>query len=375
VSVPRRATVVEGHLVAPGVRRVRLAVQDEAALGHRAGQYVLLHCPDGSGSVVKRAFSIASPPRTDASFDLCVRRVPGGPASEYVHAVAPGAEVAFTGPWGKFVVEDETPDLVLVATGSAISCTAAIVEDELARPRSRRVHLVWGLRHEEDAHGVERLDALAHAHPRFAYQLSLSQPGPGWGGPRGRVTELLRATPPASEALYYLAGNGAMIADSESWLLGAGVPGAAIRKEIFFTPGQVRVPLRERQARAANRTRPGRVVVGLALHAGTPTGEVLAAIAGALAEAGVTPAAVRNLAAAVKASDEPGLAGAATALDLPVEFYLPAELTPGGAPASACEALACVSAGGGALLLPKRRAPAVTVAIAAVAAVVGQGPS
>ncbi len=366
MSVPRRATVLSGDMVAPGIRRVRLAVQDGNALGHRAGQYILLHALDGSGNVVKRAYSIASAPGDGAVFELCVRHVPGGPASGFVHAVTPGREVAFTGPWGKFVVEDEARDLVLVATGSAISCTAAIVEDELGRPRSRRVRLLWGLRHEEDVHRVERLDALARAHPRFTYQVILSQPGPAWPGPRGRVTESLRAASPPA-ALYYLAGNGAMIADAEAWLLDAGVPTLAIRKEIFFTPGQVRVPLKERQARAANRARPGRVVVGLALHAGTPAGEVLEAITRALAVAGVAPDTVRNLAAAAKASDEPGLAGAAESLDVPVEFYLPLELEANGKPPSVCEALACVSAGGGRLLLPRQRAPAVTVAIAAVA--------
>ncbi len=353
-------------MVAPGVRRVRLAAQDGDALGHRAGQYILLHAPDGSGSVAKRAYSIASPPRDGSAFELCVRHVTGGPASGFVHTVTGGTEVAFTGPWGKFVVEDEARDLVLVATGSAISCTGAIVEDELLRPRSRRVRLLWGLRREEDVHGVERLDTLGRAHPRFTYQVTVSQPGPAWRGPRGRVTELLRAgTLPG--ALYYLAGNGAMIADAEAWLLDAGVPATAVRKEIFFTPGQVWVPLQERQARAANRARPGRVVVGLALHAGTPAGEVLEAITGALAVAGVAPNAVRNLAAAAKASDEAGLAGAAAALGVPVEFYLPVELEASGTPPSACEALACVSAGGGSILLPKHRAPAVTVAIAAVA--------
>jgi hypothetical protein len=283
-----------------------------------------------------------------------------------VHRVTPGTEVAFTGPWGKFVVDDQDRDLVLVATGSAISCTGAILQDELGRPRARRVSLQWGLRRESDVHGQAWLDALGRAHPRFRYEVFLSRPGPEWAGPRGRVTERLRrdARP---EALYYLAGNGAMIADVEEALLAAGVPATSIRKEAFFTPGQVRVPLRERQARAANRQRAGRAVVGVALHAGAPARDILRAIGDTLELASLAPADVRNVAAAAKASDEAGLAEAASALGLPVEFYLPAELEAGGPGASACETLARLSAGSSVLLWPKHRTPAVTVAIAGVA--------
>jgi ferredoxin-NADP reductase len=366
MSAPRRAAVVGGELVAPGVRRLRLRVADGGRLGHRAGQYLLLHAHAADGTVVKRAYSVASPPREDPHFELCVRRIPAGPASGFIHAVTPGTEVSFTGPWGKFVVDDDTRDLVLVATGTGISCTGAILEDELAQPRGRRVRFLWGLRQESDVHGLARLDALGQAHPRFSYCVTLSQPGPAWAGGRGRVTQRLGAEA-RPEACYYLAGNGAMIAEAEEFLLAAGVPATSIRREVFFTPGQVRVPLRERQARAANRRRPGRVVVGVALHAGAPTIEVLKAIEEALALASLSPTEVRNLAAAAKASDEPGLAEAAATLGWPVEFYQSAELDAADPSASACETLACVSAGGAALILPKHKTPAVTVAIAAVA--------
>lgn len=368
MSTPRRAVVVGGELVAPGVRRVRLRALDAERLGHRAGQYILLHARAADGTTVKRAYSIASPPREDPVFELCVRLVPERPASGFVHAVSPGTEVSFTGPWGKFVVDDERHDLVLVATGTAISCAGAILEDELAKPCSRRIRLLWGLRHESDVHGLARLDELARVHSRFSYRIMLSRPGSGWRGARGRVTDALRAEA-RPEALYYLAGNGAMIADAEDILASAGVPATSIRKEVFFTPGQVRVPLRERQARAGNQERPGRAVVGVALHAGAPAGEVLKAIEEALALAGLRASDVRNMAAAAKASDEPGLAAAAATLGLPVEFYLPAEIEAGSAgqaTPSTCETLARLSAGGAGLVLPKHKTPAVTVAIAAV---------
>ncbi len=368
MSTPRRAVVIEGELVAPGVRRVRLRVLDAERLGHRAGQYILLHARAADGSVVKRAYSIASPPREDPFFELCVRLIPDRPASGFVHAVALGTEVSFTGPWGKFVVDDHSRDLVLVATGTAISCTGAIIEDQLEKRQSRRVRFLWGLRHESDVHRLARLDELARAHPRFSYEIRLSRSGSGGPGGRGRVTDALRSEV-RPDALYYLAGNGGMIADAEDILASAGMPATAVRKEVFFTPGQVRLPLRERQARAANRERPGRAVVGVALHAGAPALEVRKAIEEALVLAGLRPSDVRNVAAAAKASDEPGLAETGATLGLPVEFYLPAEIEAGSAEQrtpSACETLARLSAGGATFFLRKYRTPAVTVAIAAV---------
>ena len=369
MSTPRRAVVLEGTLVAPGVRRVRLRMSEGERFGHRAGQYVLLHARAAGGTVVKRAYSIASPPAEDPILEFCVRLIPDHLGSTFVHVLRPADEVSFSGPWGKFVVDDEVRDLTLVATGSGISCIGSILRDELARPQSRRVRLYWGLRRERDVHGREHLDDLARAHARFSYRIALSQPEANEHPEHGRVTDLLRARARPDE-LYYLAGNGAMIADAEDILDAAGVPATWIRKEVFFTPGQVRVPLRERQGRATNRERPGSAVVGLAFHAGTSSVELTAAIEEALALAKLPASDVRNLAAAAKASDEPGLAGAAEKFGLSVEFYLPSEVEAASTATgftSACEALASVSAGTSRLILPKHKAPTVTVAIAVVA--------
>lgn len=368
MSTPRRAVVLGGELVAPGVRVVRLRVLDAARIGHRAGQYILLHARGGDGAVVKRAYSIATPPSDDPTFELCVRLIPVRSASEFVHTLAPGMEVSFTGPWGKFVADEDARDLTVVATGTGISCAGAIVEDELRHRRARRIRLLWGLRHERDLHGLAQLDALAAEHPRLSYAIVLSQAGPSWSGARGYVTALLEeeARP---NGTYLLAGNGAMIARAEEILAATGVSPTAIRKEVFFTPGQVRVPLAERQARMANRARPGSVVAGVALHAGASSEEIRLAIVTALTHGELRPDSVRNLAAPAKASDEPGLRAAAQALGVPIEFYLPAEVDQEMVSAgtkSTCEALACLSGGAREVLVPKHKTAVATVAVAAV---------
>src|SRR6266852_5266478 len=93
------------------------------------------------------------------------------------------------------------------------------------RTRSRRVRsagpvAAWdrsprsGSGWERAVHGREHLDDLARAHARFSYRIALSQPEANEHPEHGRVTDLLRARARPDE-LYYLAGNGAMIADAE----------------------------------------------------------------------------------------------------------------------------------------------------------------
>ncbi len=60
MSAPKRAVVLAGEMVAPGVRRVRLRMLEPDRMGHRAGQYIVLHARSGDGTVVKRADSLAS---------------------------------------------------------------------------------------------------------------------------------------------------------------------------------------------------------------------------------------------------------------------------------------------------------------------------
>lgn len=57
MSTGRCAVVLEGERVALGVRRVRLRALESDRLGHRAGQYILLHAraADGSGQNVLAA--------------------------------------------------------------------------------------------------------------------------------------------------------------------------------------------------------------------------------------------------------------------------------------------------------------------------------
>lgn len=74
-------------------------------LDYVGGQYIILNTgiKDGEGNDVKRAYSLFSRDDNQKQFELCIKTVPGGKASGHLVALETGAELAFSGPWGKFI--------------------------------------------------------------------------------------------------------------------------------------------------------------------------------------------------------------------------------------------------------------------------------
>jgi cobalamin biosynthesis protein CbiG len=119
------------------------------------------------------------------------------------------------------------------------------------------------------------------------------------------------------------------------------------------------------------------LVVGAGCSRGCPASELLELIDAVLDEAGATPGAVRALATVDRRADEPGMVAAARHHGWPLVSHPAPALravvvpTPSAVVAahvgtpSVAEAAALLSAGAGALLVPKRRSARATCALAA----------
>ena len=96
------------------------------------------------------------------------------------------------------------------------------------------MHLLWGMRDEEELYFEDRLAAVAR--PRLQVTLCLSRPSPEWGGARGHINgHLLTALPKLEKPVFYLVGNGAMVRELKDGLIAAGVDRKRhIRTEIFY---------------------------------------------------------------------------------------------------------------------------------------------
>ncbi len=234
------ARVITKDDIGPDVVQVDFEMVDPPEIRYEAGQYIILHTAEQNGKVVKRSYSIASPPNS-RGFSLCVKVV--GVASQFVSDLKSGDQVKFSGPWGmgKFTFPEKTEsEIVLVATGTGFSPINSILHSKLAAHPETKFLFLWGLKREQDIYLQNVLDEAAKKHPHFSYRIILSDASPSWPGKRGMLSKVFSDEIGAVDGKeYFLAGNGAMIVRVEGYLKGHGVPVEKIHKEIFFLPAEV----------------------------------------------------------------------------------------------------------------------------------------
>lgn len=245
-SAPEKATTLPvGQAEVESFRRLNLTVAEvrfyvkSPEFRFRPGQYVIMPIPSADGEgVIRRSYSISTPPSDAHHFEICVRAVAGGHGSNHVHRLRPGQQVTFEGPLGDFTLQDNDRDILMVATGTGISPIKSMMLHLLDQRSSRKIRLFFGLRTVQDLFYSDLLRGLEAHYPRFESHIVLSSPDPsGWAGKRGRVTDLVRdlVTPEeARKTEAYLCGSRAMIDDVRDALVAKGFEPDHVHSENFF---------------------------------------------------------------------------------------------------------------------------------------------
>jgi ferredoxin-NADP reductase len=239
MSSSLRTALVSRTPVADGVVDFTFALVDPPRLEFRGGQFVTLNVgKDAQGRELRRSYSIASRADRGETLRLLLRLVPGGVGSDFFAHLIPGGEVAMTGPHGFFVLDDKhAGDIAFGATGTGIAPVLPMLAELAARPSPapRTIDVYWGVRHEADLFILEDVKAACAA-AGARLRLHLSQPGPGWTGGTGRITQAILADLPTLHTpTFYLVGNGSMITELKKELVARGIERKKqIRTEAFF---------------------------------------------------------------------------------------------------------------------------------------------
>jgi len=221
------------------VAEVRFFVPQQRELAFRPGQYMIFQIPTGDAhEIVRRSYSISTPPSDRRHFEICVRAVAGGHGSNWVHRLRPGLKVTCEGPVGDFVLHENDRDIVMVATGTGMSPIKSMLLHLLDQRSTRRVRLFFGVRSMQDLFYTDLLRGLEAHYPQFSYEITMSSPDPAtWAGPRGRVTTLVEQRVSAQDAARteaYLCGSRGMIDDVAAILRTKGVSGEHVHFENFY---------------------------------------------------------------------------------------------------------------------------------------------
>ena len=196
---------------------MRLALIEPAEITFKPGQYIHFEVPEykGSPEPVYRAYSLASPARTNTEIRLVITRVPEGLATTYVHDfLKVGDEIHFNGPYGDFYLRESDRELIMIATGSGLAPMMSILHQMVDEGISRKATLFFGVAQKRGLFYLDEMDEIKEKLPKFEFVPVLSSPLPeeNWGGKTGIVTDVVREmVKNGPEVEAYLCGNPLMI--------------------------------------------------------------------------------------------------------------------------------------------------------------------
>jgi ferredoxin-NADP reductase len=208
----------------------------EGAIGFSGGQYIIVDTGIelAGGKFAKRAYSILSRDDDQREFQIAVRRIGEGPGSNFMHRIEVGAELRFSGPWGKFVSNGGAagPRLVF-ATDTGITAALGLLQGRGSRALADATKAVWFVESNDyflpPSFVGNSLSGLCQdfevaAAPTAADSTRISSA-------LAMLDRSLESTLPSTA---FLAGDGAVIYPLRERLVAAGMQKENIHLEAFF---------------------------------------------------------------------------------------------------------------------------------------------
>ncbi|HYY71178.1 MAG TPA: FAD-binding oxidoreductase [Nitrososphaeraceae archaeon] len=220
--VENKGTLTYIRVLKEDLEILRIKPQDCPVPDFKAGQFVTLAVNNpADGKVVRRAYSIASPPEQKKHFELLIRWVkkplPGRLTTQIFNRKE-GEEVGWLKPTGIFTINekmhDGSPDnrrLVLIGGGTGLAPFISYSLHLKAIGSKREIVVLHGASYVDELSHRELLTDLEEESLdkgkdtwNFRYRASISRPheqfNRSWGGQKGRVESFLRTEPGSNKS-------------------------------------------------------------------------------------------------------------------------------------------------------------------------------
>lgn len=226
------------------VRSFVLAPRTPARFSYRPGQFITLEVEIG-GEAVNRCYTIASAPTRPHTLAITVKRMPGGPVSNFLHdTLKVGSTLRAVGPMGDFTCFGEgaapaaAPKYLFLSGGSGITPLMSMARTfhDLGEPRD--IVFVHAARSPADIIFRTELELMARNQPglfRLAPVCEGDSAGEPWPGLRGRLSlaMLKLIAPDFLEREVFVCGPSPFMAAVRALLKEAGFEMARHHEESF----------------------------------------------------------------------------------------------------------------------------------------------
>lgn len=195
-------TLIERRELAPGIDSFTFKLPDHAAF--RPGQYAIL----GLGPDLRRCYSMDGFAGDEITF--IAKHYPGRPGSAALHALALGAQVPISLPFGDMWVRDDDSDAILVAGGTGVAPILAVLREMSRQGRTHKVTVLYGANTPAELVCLAELESVVAELPDAELVPVVQDPDAEWSGRRGFTTTPL-AEVVTPEHRVYLAGPPPMV--------------------------------------------------------------------------------------------------------------------------------------------------------------------
>lgn len=195
--------------------------------GYLPGQFVMLkfdpliengefQVKNGLTKTQSRAYSMSSSPLNNDFLEITSKKTPDGFISDYMARVLrPGHIVKVSGPYGKFVLdENNIDDVFLIGAGSGISPLMSMLRYIIEMKFNKNVTMLFCNKKFSDIIWYDELIDIQSKNPNFKCFFSLTQKDHDeWNGFTGRINgEMIKnCEVDLSKQIYYICGPPLMV--------------------------------------------------------------------------------------------------------------------------------------------------------------------
>jgi CDP-4-dehydro-6-deoxyglucose reductase len=231
------ADVIDIQDISQSTKNFVIRVDPAVPFSFKAGQFIMLDLPIAS-HITWRSYSVASAPRTDNVFELCIVLKPDGLGTPYLfNEVKVGSKLRVSQPLGKFMLPDVIDfEICYICTGTGIAPFRSHIFDLVNRNIPHlKINLVFGNRKVGDILYRREFEELAAKNPNFNFVPVLSRETPEtWSGKIGYVHpvyEELYAN--RQEARFYICGWQDMLQEARKRIEAMGYSRKVIKFESY----------------------------------------------------------------------------------------------------------------------------------------------